>query len=150
MIKKLLETPKNWLTPEECERIFEVFRKRLELGEPIPPFNTRFQGKLEGILFSVSQTFGGSPLNGTILDASAAYFNQIIRGHPFKNGNKRMAVLFTHVFLLNHGIDYELSYAEMFNFAIAVARAGESGITSEKTRDWCRVVIAKFTKLKAN
>lgn len=80
--------------------------------------------------------------------AAAAYFNQIIRGHPFKNGNKRMAVLFTHYFLLAHQVDYSLSYNEMFNFALTVAIAGEQGISSEKTLVWSRKIIEKFTEEK--
>ena len=118
------------------------------MGEPIPEFDTRFPGKLEGILNSVRQTFGGELLNHTVLDAAAAYFNQLIRGHPFRNGNKRMAVLFTHYFLLAHGVDFNLSYNELFFFAVTVAKAGERGISSEKTRDWSKKIIERFSEEK--
>lgn len=118
------------------------------MGEPIPPYDTRFPGKLEGILDSVRQTFDGKLLNTTILEAAAAYFNQLIRGHPFKNGNKRMAVLFTHYFLLAHSVDFTLSYNELFYFAVTVAKAGELGINSEKTRDWCKTIIERFCEEK--
>ena len=87
-------------------------------------------------------------LNQTILDAAAAYFNQLIRGHPFRNGNKRMAVLFTHYFLLAHGVDFTLSYNELFYFAVTVAKAGEQRISSEKTRDWSKTVIERFSEEK--
>src|SRR3989338_4312410 len=110
MTKRLYEIPKNWLNLAVCSRIFETFATRLEHDEPIPPFNTRFKEKLEAILESVSMTYAGGHLNGTILDAAAAYFNQLVRGHAFINGNKRLAVLFTHFFLLSNGVDYTLSY----------------------------------------
>ncbi len=149
MIAKLQTTPRNWLTLDGCARIFKNFKKTLEhLGEPIPPIETRFPGKFESILDSVRQTFGGQLLNPTVLDASAAYFNQLIRGHPFRNGNKRLAVLFTHYFLLAHNVEYGLSYNEMFYLAITVAKAGEQGISGEKTRDWCKTIIARFTEEK--
>lgn len=116
------------------------------LEEPIPPFNTRFPGKLEGILLSVQQTFDQRYLNPTVLDAAASYFNQLIRGHPFENGNKRMAVLFTHFFLFVHGIDFVLYFNEMYHFALLVAKAGELEISSEETKRWCKEIIKEFTK----
>lgn len=148
MTKKLYETPKHWLTRDVCAQLFKIFREKLEFDEPIPPFETRFEGKLESILSSIRQTFNGQFLNKTILDAAAAYFNQLIRGHPFQNGNKRMGVLFTHIFLLSHGIDYTLRFNEMYNFAVLIARSGEKGIDSEATKQWCKEIIKEFTEEK--
>ena len=145
MIKKLSRTPKSWLTLDDCERAFKNFRDRLGKEEPIPPFHTRFEGKLESILASVRQTVGRQFVNATVLDATAAYFNQLTRGHPLQNGNKRMAVLFTHLFLLRHKIDFTLTYGEMVNFAIEIASAGEKGISYETTKQWCAQIIAEFT-----
>lgn len=116
--------------------------------EPIPEFETRFPGKLEGILESVRQSFAGKFLNPTILNSAAAYFNQIIRGHPFRNGNKRMGVLFTHYFLLSHGIDLTLHYNELFNFAVLLARAGEQGISQDMTKQWSLKVLIAFTEVR--
>ena len=115
------------------------------MGEPIPPFETRFPGKLESILESVRQTFGGQLLNPTLEEAAAAYFNTLIRGHPFRNGNKRMAVLFTHYFLLAHSVDFTLTYNELFFFAITVAKAGEQRISNDKTKEWCQKIIERFS-----
>lgn len=129
-----------------CGRLFRIFREKLEFDEPIPPFETRFKGKLESILSSVCQTFNGQFLNNTVLDAAAAYFNQIIRGHPFQNGNKRMAVLFTHVFLLLHGADFTLRFNELYHVAIFIARTGEKGINNETTKQWCKEIISEFTE----
>lgn len=57
-----------------------------------------------------------------------------------------MAVLFTHIFLLIHGIDFNLRYNELYHFAVFVARASEQGISSERTKEWCKMIIAEFTK----
>jgi death-on-curing family protein len=118
----------------------------LEEDEPLPPFNERFPGKLEGIVNSVNQTYDGIYLNNTVLDAAASYFNQFIRGHSFQNGNKRLALLYTHWFLLRNGVEFTLNSKELYNFAVAVAKAGELQITPETTREWCKSVIKEFTK----
>lgn len=146
MIKILLGKPKYWLKLEDCENLFRDFKDLLSQEEPIPPFNQRFEGKLEGILGSVRQTYDGIPLNKTVLDAAAAYFNQLIRGHAFENGNKRCTVLYTHWFLLMNGIEFNLTSKEMYAFAVTVALAAEKDIKSEKTKEWCKEVISKFTK----
>jgi death-on-curing family protein len=96
-------------------------------------------------LGSVKATYSGKYLNPTLLDASSAYFNQFVRGHAFHNGNKRMAILYTHIFLLSHGIDYTLTYGEMYHFAVLIAQAGEKGIKADKTKRICRSIIEKYT-----
>lgn len=146
MTKNLLKSPKYWLNLADCESIFQNSKNLLAQEGPIPPFNQRFKGKLEGILGSVCQTFDGTPLNKTVLDASAAYFNQLIRGHAFENGNKRCAVLYTHWFLLMNEVEFTLTAKEMYTFAVTVAKAGERDISAETTKQWCKKIINKFTK----
>jgi death-on-curing protein len=144
-MRKLDQVPQFWLTLRISEAIFSRFRPLIDYDEPIPPFETRFPGRLEGILGSVSQRFRGQYLNLSVLEASAAYFNQIVRGHPFINGNKRIAVLFTHVFLFWHGIDFILSPKGMYNFAVLLANSSEARGARE-TKEICKLVINKFTK----
>ena len=146
MTKKLSETPKNWLTLDVCARLFRTFKEKLQFDEPIPHFETRFKGKLEGILNSVNQTYDGTPLNSTILDAASAYFNQLVRGHQFQNGNKRLAVLFTHYFLILNNIDFTLDYKEMYHFAVTIALESERGATAERTKEWAKLILKRFTK----
>jgi len=146
MIKELTKIPKNWLTLEDCKELFNYFREDLEFSEPIPSFNTRYEGKLEGIISSVCQTFNGQYLNPTVLDASSAYFNQLVRSQAFRNGNKRIGVLFTHAFLINNGVDFTLTPEELFNFAVEISISGESGISFDKTKEKCKQVIANFTQ----
>jgi death-on-curing protein len=144
MIKAALKTPKYWLSPKDCASMYAAFRKILEFGEPIPLFEERFPGRLEGILGSVAATWDKKYLNATVLDGAAAYFNQIVRGHPFGNGNKRMAVLFTHYFLLMNGLDFTLSPQEMYNFAVQVALTGRKRRGEDGTKEWCKQVIGDF------
>lgn len=142
MTKNLYKTPKNWLTLDVCEKLLEGFRNQLEKREPLPPFNTRYKG----ILGSVEQTYDGKYLNSTVLEAAASYFNQFIRGHSFKNGNKRLGVLYTHIFLLMNGVDFTLTSEEMYSLAIAIAEAGEKRHKPEETKQVCIKIFEKFTK----
>ncbi|PIS14849.1 hypothetical protein COT64_00465 [Candidatus Shapirobacteria bacterium CG09_land_8_20_14_0_10_39_12] len=142
---KLDQKPRFWLTTKISKDIFNKFNHLIQFDQPIPPFHTRDKEKFESILSSVQQTFGGKLLNSTILDASAAYLNQIVRGHPFKNGNKRIAVLLTHVFLFFHGIDFTLSFKGMYNFVLLLAKESPK-LANDQTKEICRKIIQNFTK----
>ena len=139
--------PKSWLTLDVCESLYRKFKERLEYNEPIPDFEKRFEGRLESVLGSVRQTYGGKQLNETIFDAAGAYYNQLVRGHVFRNGNKRMAVLFTDYFLWKHKIAFTLTSEEMYHFAILISVAGERGYKPTETLSWCKNIIEKYTKV---
>ncbi len=144
MIRGRKISPNTWLTVQICAHIFELFKKEIEFDEPIPDFSNRPKGALEGILNSVKQTFDRKYLNPTIINASAAYFNQLVRGHPFLNGNKRLAVLFTHTFLLLNGYDLKLNFKSMYNLALLVAKYSEKGVAYETTKTGCIKIFRKY------
>lgn len=141
----LNKTPQFWLDLKTSEAIFEKNKHLIDYDEPIPPFDTRFPGRLEGILESVRQTFDKENLNPTIGDATAAYFYQLISGHPFQNGNKRLATLFTHLFLIMNGFDLAVSYEYLYNFAILVAQ-NPYKLPPKVTKDACKKVFEDSTK----
>lgn len=144
MTQALKRSPNYWLTLKDCEIIFNTFNKSIQFDQPFPPFETREPNKLEGIIESVRQTFDRKHLNPTVYDAASSYFNQLIRGHPFQNGNKRIAVLFTHLFLLMNGLDFNLSYKGLYNMALQVAIFAESGWSSARTKDMCKQIMREF------
>ena len=146
MTKGISKILTNWLSLEICKSAFETFRQKLEYDEPIPPFETRFPSRLESVIGSVQATFNKEYLNPTVLEAAAAYMNQFIRGHVFENGNKRMGVLFTHIFLLMNNVDLTLSSQDMYLFAVLLAEAGEHRVSSNTTKRWCVEVLRNFTK----
>ena len=144
MTKEIRKPPKLWLDLQFCEQIFNESRDLLiELfDEQIPPFETRYSGKLEGILNSVNQTYDSVHLNPTILDASSAYFYQLLVGHPFQNGNKRMGVIFTHSFLLLNDLTFILEPKDLFVLAIEVV--DQSKVTKpENMKEAIKEVFAK-------
>src|SRR4030042_3010080 len=143
MIAELRKKPIFWLAVRDCENAFRIFRDSITFDQPFPEFNQRPEGILEGILESVRQTFDKKLLNPTILDASASYLNQLIRGHPFKNGNKRLAILYTHIFLLLNGVDLSAGYLTLYKFALLIAIYSEK-VPARKTKLYCRKFIENF------
>lgn len=134
MIANLGKPPKNWLYLKLCRGIFNRFKDQIQFDQPIPPFDTRAPGKLEGILGSVKQTFDKEYLNSTVLDAAVAYFVQFTLGHAFINGNKRMAVLFTHFFLLTNLLDFKLSNQQLYTASLLTARMSEKGASKQRIK----------------
>jgi len=120
MIAELEKPPKYYLNLDLCEILFHEFRDLVSEQEPIPPFHTRFPCKLENILGSIRAGYGDQILYPSMLDVTVAYFQKLIFGHPFQNGNKRMSVLFTHSFLLINGLDFALSQSDFFRLAIEI------------------------------
>lgn len=113
--------PKYWLNPDLCRKLYKAGRFSLEFDEKIPPFETRFEGKLEGILGAVKQSYKGIYANPTVEDAAAAYLIHLIKGHPFKNGNKRMAILFTYAFLELNDKQLVAFWEDLYQLAIELA-----------------------------
>lgn len=59
---------------------------------------------LEGILQSPYQTFGGEELYPHIVDKAVHLCVEVIRQHPFVDGNKRVAVALLGALLECHGL----------------------------------------------
>lgn len=70
-----------------------------DFDEPIPEFTTRYPGKLESCLQQPFQVFDGKYLHFRLTRRAALLFYLIIKNHPFVNGNKRMAITITLLFL---------------------------------------------------
>src|SRR3972149_6324990 len=123
MTDRIQKPPKWWLDLKSCEIIYNKFKNsQFFFGQPLPEFSDRFPNKLEGILGSVQQSFDGTLLFPTVLDAALGYFFKINLQHPFKDGNKRMCVLFTDVFLLAHQIDLQIPYGDVYKLATQIAK----------------------------
>lgn len=82
---RLDQKPRFWLTTKESETIFNKFKHLIQFNEPIPDFETRFPGKLKGILASIKQTFQEEPLNATVLDAAVAVFSKDLSSEQTKD-----------------------------------------------------------------
>lgn len=113
------------LTLQEVEYMAHALAVQLmnSENEPIPPFNTRYPGKLESSLAEPFQTFGGKPLHRTFEQRAAVLFYLITKNHCFENGNKRMAVTATMVFFFRNRRWLNISPEELYDIAHDVAES---------------------------
>lgn len=102
---------------------FELANGINDNSEPIPPFETRFPGKLESCLEQPFQVMFGETLYRGLIKKASILFYLIIKNHPFQNGNKRLAVTITLVFLIINKKWLEMDQIAMYKFAIDVAKS---------------------------
>src|SRR3989338_6367182 len=70
---------------------YRLAEKLMKFNELIPEFGTRFPSILESCLVTPFQKFGGKFLYEGLVKKAAVLFYLMIKNHPFKNGNKRIA-----------------------------------------------------------
>jgi death-on-curing family protein len=97
--------------------------ERLTGSEPIPPFDTRYPGKLESCLQAPLQTYGRRDLYPGLVRKAAILFYLMVKNHPFENGNKRIAVVTLFIFLMRNGRWITVSERELYQFAVTVAES---------------------------
>lgn len=100
---------------------FVVARKIMSWDEPIPEFETRYKNSLESCIITPFQKFNGKFLYSSFVDKSAILFYLMIKNHPFKNGNKRMALmtLLTFLFLNNKWLKVDIKV--LYNLTVWTA-----------------------------
>lgn len=97
---------------------FDMVRSLMSYGEPIPDYSTRDVSLLESALANPKQMFAGKLLYPSLPKQAAILFYSLIKNHPFKNGNKRIAVmgLLSHLALnkkwleIHPNVLYKLAY----------------------------------------
>lgn len=84
----------KFLEPEDFEYLcFDLTRELITSNEPIPDYSTRDNALLEAALANPKQGFAGKLLYPTLEKQAAILFYSLIKNHPFRNGNKRIAVM---------------------------------------------------------
>lgn len=100
---------------------YSLAKQNYTWDEPIPDFGTRFPDSLESCLAAPFQTFGRKALYSGLTKKAAILFYLMIKNHPFRNGNKRIAMTTLFVFLYNHKKWLKVDNQELYNFAKWVA-----------------------------
>lgn len=109
---------------EHVEEIaVELARATMEWNEPIPDFSTRYRGVLESCLATAFQTYAKRELYPGLLDKAAMVFYQMIKNHPFFNGNKRIAVTTLLTFLRLNDRWLAATSDELYRFSVWVAES---------------------------
>lgn len=105
---------------------FKLADALLKYTEPIPEFGTRFPNILESCLKTPFQSFGGRYLYEGLVQKTAVLFYLMIKNHPFKNGNKRIAMM-TMLYLLHKNKKWlEVDNQVLYNFSKWVASSDPS------------------------
>jgi death on curing protein len=90
----------DYLIVDDIQRIVSDLRAmREEFTEDIPPFETRYPGKLESILNQIQSELFGKELYPGVVRKAAWLFYLMVKNHPFANGNKRIAIITLFQFL---------------------------------------------------
>lgn len=112
------------ITIKEVEYLaFKLAKELLSFEEPIPDFSTRFPHILESCLITPFQRFAGKALYPSLVSRAAILFYLMIKNHPFQNGNKRIAVTTTLVFLHKNKKWLKVDRQELYNFTVWVAQS---------------------------
>ena len=112
------------LSVGEIEYIAHTLAKKfMDWDEPIPHFSTRYPNKLESCLATPFQGIGRREFYKNLIEKSAIMFYLLIKNHPFRNGNKRIAVTSLLVFLYKNKKWLKVENVELYNFAVWIAQS---------------------------
>ncbi|MBU1032842.1 MAG: type II toxin-antitoxin system death-on-curing family toxin [Patescibacteria group bacterium] len=121
----------EFLTEEDIRDIcYQYAKVHLTYDEPIPSFETRYPEKLEAVLASPQTQVGGKHVHSSLSRKVAVLFYEMIKQHPFLNGNKRIACVATMVTLSLNGKWLETDWENLYEIAVSVAQS-KSGDRSE-------------------
>lgn len=101
----------RYLTLSDFAIIVEEYRHHFKkFDDPLPDLQMCHMDKLEAVIAIPQKTFNKRDLYPSIFEKAACYFYFINKLHPFFNGNKRMSVFVTNIFLMMN--NYELTYSD--------------------------------------
>jgi death-on-curing protein len=83
----------------------------------------RDHGLLKSALAQPQATFGGVYLHDTLFDMAAAYLYHLVSNHPFIDGNKRIGLQATLVFLDLNGERISRSTSDLYELTLSVAQS---------------------------
>ena len=89
-------------------------------------------GLLQSALAQPCATFGGQFLHANLMEMAAAYLFHLVQNHPFIDGNKRVGLVATLVFLEFNGKEIDAPDADLENLVLSVAQgqANKTAISS--------------------
>ncbi len=93
----------------------------------------RDKNLLDSALKSPFQTFGGRELYPDIFDKAAQLCYSLVENHPFADGNKRIGVHLTLLFLKLNNVNISYSQAELIDFGLGIA---SGKIDKGEIKDW--------------
>ena len=129
---------------DEVERIAFALAQKLGFDEPIPPFTSRYPNILESCVETPFQRFYKITPYPSLYAKASILFYLLIKNHPFKNGNKRIALTTMLVFLHKHGKWLNTAVGELFEFTKWVAES------NPKDKNFVLLTIEAYIKKHSN
>lgn len=111
----------KFLTLEELQYIYEYTIDNYTYDEPLDPFNTANFNKLESALYSPKRQYFNVTLYPTLEIQASVLFYEIIKLHPFINGNKRVACVALLTFLAINEFWINMKWEVLYELAKNVA-----------------------------
>ena len=93
----------------------------------------RDENLLDSALKSPFQTFGGNELYPDIFDKASQLCYSLVENHPFADGNKRIGVHLTLLFLKLNNVNIEYSQAELIDFGLSIA---SGKMNKDEIKNW--------------
>ena len=113
-----------FLSEDDIKNICHAYAQtHLAYDEPIPSFETRFPNILKAVLASPQKIIQGERVYPTLPQQAAVLFYELIKQHPFLNGNKRIACVSLMVFLSLNNKWLHMNWKELYDIAVTVASA---------------------------
>ncbi|TGK48734.1 type II toxin-antitoxin system death-on-curing family toxin [Leptospira bouyouniensis] len=101
------------------EDVIQIHKNQIDLYGGAA--DIRDYGLLESAIHQPMTTFDGESLHPSLFDKAAAYLYYLCKNHPFLDGNKRVALASTLVFLDINGYDLLDPNEILYDFVIGVA-----------------------------
>lgn len=88
---------------------------------------------LDSALKAPFQTFDGKDLYSDILDKASQLCYSLIENHPFADGNKRIGVHLTLLFLKINNIELKYSQQDLIDFGLDIA---DGKLNKDNIKEW--------------
>ncbi|MBQ6782126.1 MAG: type II toxin-antitoxin system death-on-curing family toxin [Treponema sp.] len=93
----------------------------------------RDENLLDSALKSPFQTFGGNELYPSIFDKASQLCYSLVENHPFADGNKRIGVHLTFLFLQVNNVNIEYTQRELIDFGLNIA---SGKMNKDEIKEW--------------
>lgn len=114
--------PPKWIDASDFQFLcFNLAKELMEFSEPIPNYETRDNSLLESALSAPRLAYEFS--NSSLEEQASILFYSLIKNHPFKNGNKRIAVMALLIFLTLNKKWLDIPPSFLYKIAVLVAES---------------------------
>jgi death on curing protein len=112
-----------FLSVSDIQLLWTLVEQYLPAEEPVPPFEDRYPGVLEGVISIPQSHFYDKFFYPALPDQGAVLFYEMIKTHPFLNGNKRIACIALICFFALNNLWLNTSNEALYNIAISTSKS---------------------------